>query len=241
MIGALRPAQVAGTTLAAVLVISIVGSGAYAVLGHLDLAVALPIAIGSVAGSILGALSARRLSMGLMAIIFLAILPYFAVKELWPSFAGPVISANLVSLSVLGFATGSLSGLPGIGGASLVVPALVGFFLIDHHAAQGIAMSVALADSMAGATTHARSKNIDLHTLLYLAAPALVAAVAGALLSDSLSTSILRNLFGGFMAAVWVLMLVRAARQPVSSLMASLRYRRRDSKSGEPETVTRGM
>ena len=36
----LRPAQVAGTTLATVLVISAVGSGAYASLGHLDMGLA---------------------------------------------------------------------------------------------------------------------------------------------------------------------------------------------------------
>ena len=231
VMGTLRPAQVAGTTLTAVLVISIVGSGAYASLGYLDLTVAWPIAVGSVAGSILGALSARRLSVGLMVGIFLAILPYFVIKEFWPSFAGPVISADIVSLAILGFAAGTFSGLLGISGASLVVPALVGFFLIDHHAAQGIAMSVALADSLAGVATHARSRNIHFRTLVYLAAPALVAALAGALLSHSLSGSILRNLFGTFMAAVWVLMLVRLTKESVLSRMASLYYRLRATKS----------
>ena len=45
---ALRPAQVSGTTLATVLLISLVGSGAYASLGHMDLGLAWPIALGSV-------------------------------------------------------------------------------------------------------------------------------------------------------------------------------------------------
>ena len=54
-----------------------------------------------------------------------------------------------MALVLLGLATGFCSGLLGIGGASLVVPSLVAFFLIDHIAAQGIAMSVALADSFA--------------------------------------------------------------------------------------------
>ena len=85
----LRPAQVAGTTLATVLVISMVGSGAYASLGNLNLELAWPIAAGSVAGSVLGSLMAKRVSMGLMLLMFLTIIPYFALKEFWPSMGVP--------------------------------------------------------------------------------------------------------------------------------------------------------
>ena len=105
-----------------------------------------------------------------------------------------------------------MSGLLGISGASLVVPSLVAFFLIDHHAAQGLAMGVALADSTAGAATHWRGRNIDYRVLLYLAPPALVAAVAGAFLSHSLSDSVLRNVFGAFMVTVSVVMLLRLTK-----------------------------
>ena len=127
--GRLRPAQISGTTLATVFLISMVGSGAYASLGHLNLALAWPIATGSVIGAVVGALMAKRLSMRLMILMFLVILPYFAAKELWPSFAAPVISTGFVTLGILGFATGLFSGFLGISGASLIVPSLVGFFL----------------------------------------------------------------------------------------------------------------
>ena len=184
LVGNLRPAQVAGTTLATVLVISTVGSGAYASLGHLDIEVAWPIVLGSVVGAMSGALMAKRLSMRLMVMLFLVILPYFAIKEFWPSLASPDIATSVVSLGLLGLCAGVFSGLLGISGASLVVPSLVAFFLIDHHAAQGIAMGVAVADSAAVAATHARGRNINYRVVLYMAAPALVAALAGALLSN---------------------------------------------------------
>ena len=161
----LRPSQVSGTTLATVLVISEVGSGTYASLGHLNFGVAWPIAVGSIIGSVSGALASGRLSLRIMVLMFMVILPYFAVKELWPSFAAPIIAPHLIALGALGLGTGFLSGLLGISGASLVVPSLVGFFLIDHHAAQGIAMGVALADSAAGVATHARARNIDYRVL----------------------------------------------------------------------------
>ena len=80
LVGALRPAQVSGTTLASVLFISSVGSVAYGSLGHLNIGIALPIALGSVLGSVIGALTARRLSMRLMLGLFLFLLPYFAIK-----------------------------------------------------------------------------------------------------------------------------------------------------------------
>ena len=210
--GSLRPAQVSGTTLATVLFISIVGSVTYATLGHIDLGLVWPIAIGSISGAVLGALAARRLSIRLMIGLFLVVIPYFVLKEVWPSVAAPALSTSFVSLIALGSVTGSLSGLLGISGASLIVPSLVGFFLIDHHAAQGIAMTVALADSAAGTATHARSGNINWRMLLYLAIPAVMASVGGAILSDHLSASALRYMFAVFMVAVWATLLARLAK-----------------------------
>ena len=110
-----------------------------------------------------------------------------------------------------------MSGLLGISGASLVVPSLVAFFLIDHHAAQGIALGVAVADSTAGVITHARGRNTDYRVLLYMAAPALIAAVAGAFLSNALPLSILRNLFGAFVVVVWLIMLGQLIKDFVRS------------------------
>ena len=151
----------------------------------------------------------KRLSIGVMTLMFLAILPYFALKEFWPSLAAPDIPLTTLSLVFLGFAAGVLGGLLGISGASLVVPSLVAFFLIDHHAAQGIAMSVALADSVAGVITHARQGNVNYRALMSLAPIALVAALTGALLSHYLPEPALRILFGGFMTAVSLMMLGR--------------------------------
>ena len=217
--GTLRPAQVSGTTLSTVLLVSMVGTGAYASLGNLNLDLAWPIATGSVAGAVLGALTAKRVSMRLMIVMFLVILPYFAAKVLWPSFAGPTISTSLLSLGSLGFATGFLSGILGISGASLVVPSLVGFFLFDHHTAQGIAISVAMADSAAGAATHARWGNVNYRVVSCLAIPAV--AAGGAFLSDSLPSSALRNLFLLFMVATWGILLVRLIKDYLRAVAAS--------------------
>ena len=117
--------------------------------------------------------------------------------------------------------TGFLSGLLGIGGASLVVPSLVGFFLLDHHAAQGIAISVALADSSAGALTHARAGNINYRVLMYMSIPAVLAALAGAFLSNSLPDLALRYLFVIFMMAVFATLLYRCIRGYLWSRVAS--------------------
>ena len=151
----------------------------------------------------------KRLSIGVMTLMFLAILPYFALKELWPSLATPDIASTTQSLILMGFAAGLLGGLLGISGASLVVPSLVAFFLIDHHAAQGIAMSVAFADSLAGVITHLWQGNVNWRALTNLAPIALFAALAGAFLSHYLPEPALRILFGGFMTAVLLMMVGR--------------------------------
>ena len=212
LVGGFKPAQIAGTTLATVLLISAVGSGAYASLGLLNLGLAWPIAMGSATAAVLGALATKRLSTRLMISMFILILPYFAAMELWPSFAAPELSTNFVWLVALGGATGFMSGLLGISGASLVVPSLVAFFLLDHHAAQGIAISVALADSIAGTATHAKHGNIDYSVLRRLAGPAIVAALIGSFLSGALPASVLRILFAVFMLGTWVMLVVRLVR-----------------------------
>ena len=198
--GRLRPAQVAGTTLATVFLISAVGSGAYASLGGFDLGLVWPIAAGAIAGSTLGALSSRRLSARVMLLMFLLILPYFAVKEFFPGVDAPFIGTGLVPLALLGL---------GISGASLIVPSLVAFFLIDHHAAQGVAISVALADSAAGGITHARFGHIDYRAVMYMAGPAIIAALTGALLSNLLSADTLRVIFGVFLTVLSLVLLAR--------------------------------
>ena len=203
-----------------------------------------PIAVGSVAGSVLGALSSRRLSTRIMILTFLAILPYFAVKEFFPSFAAPAIATSTVSLGILGLLTGYLSGLLGISGASLVVPSLVAFFLIDHHAAQGIAMSVALSDSVAGTVTHARGRNVEFRVFLFMVGPALVGALVGVFLSNSLSASILRTVFGVFLVTVWAVMLMRflkvtrSRRRAVTPLPAGVTA---DKLGSDGFDVTRGV
>ncbi len=205
----LRASQVSGTTLATVLVISAIGVAAYASLGHLSLGLAWPIAAGSAAGAVLGAMMSGRLSQRWMGVIFVVILPYFTLKEFFPSLAAPDMAADVLTLGLLGAVTGFLSGLLGISGASLVVPSLVAFFLIDHHTAQGIAIGVALADSLAGTAAHSRKRTIDRRVFLLMAIPALFGALVGALLSDLLSSVALRYIFGVFMLAIWGLMLVR--------------------------------
>ena len=221
----LRPSRVSGTTLATVLVISIAGSATYASLGYLNLGLAWPIALGSVVGSVLGALTSRRLSMRLIVSIFLIMLPYFALKEFWPGLAAPSIPADLLSLGLLGLATGFVSGLLGISGASLVVPSLVAFFLIDHHVAQGMAMGVALADSLAGVTVHGLRGNLDRKVLMHMAPTALLAAIAGALVSHFLPVVALRTIFGLFMTAVWLAMLSRFVKQLLQARSRSVRDR----------------
>ena len=177
--------------------------------GGFGLNLAWPIAIGSVTGAVLGALTSRRLSVRLMLVIFLLVLPYYVIKEFWPALAAPVVASNLISLGMLGLATGYLGGLLGISGASLLVPSLVGFFLIDHHAAQGIALAVALSDSATGVAAHSRARSVDYRVLFYLAAPAFVGALGGALLSHYLSASVLRNISGAFLAMFWTTVLAR--------------------------------
>jgi uncharacterized protein len=111
-------------------------------------------------------------------------------------------------LAAIGAAAGVLSGLLGVGGGIVMVPALViaGF---GQHRAQATSLAAIVPIAVVGAIFFGRAANVDFLAALVLAAGSLVGVRIGAQLMHRLSEVLLARIFGVFMIVVAITMLVR--------------------------------
>lgn len=104
---------------------------------------------------------------------------------------------------LVGFAAGVLGGM-GMGGGTILIPALTILLGVNQHLAQ--ATNVLAFLPMAALALPAHKKNGLLRTddVWEIVLPALVTTVLGGLLMAALPTQVLRKLFGFFLVALAV-------------------------------------
>lgn len=122
---------------------------------------------------------------------------------------------------MMGGLVGLLGGMLGIGGGSLIVPGLV-FLLRRQGVPLGLAMKIAVATSLASIlftslrAMYAQEKRraIDWHLVSILGVPVLLGSLVSGSLAAYLPGTILKGVFGAFLAIVGVQLL--AAWHPIS-------------------------
>ncbi len=101
-------------------------------------------------------------------------------------------------VALIGFGSGIISGM-GIGGGTILIPALLFLTGIDQHQAQGINLIYFVPTAVTALCIHRREGNLSWQVAKPLALLGLAGAAAGALLAVSLESELLRRIFGGFL------------------------------------------
>jgi len=96
---------------------------------------------------------------------------------------------SLMPALVLGLAVGFISGLFGIGGGSLFVPAMVLLFRYPPHVATATSMFVILLSSLMGTFTKLSLGQVDLWMVVCLAPTAIIGGWLGARIASKLSSA----------------------------------------------------
>lgn len=185
-------------SLAGVLPAAIVGSITYALQGSVDVFAAALIAVGGIGGALIGTRLLRVLSLGWLRWAFVALLLLVAVRMFLDLPAGDPVAIGLwsgIALVGLGLVVGIASGLFGIGGGVLIVPALVGLFGFDPVAAKGASLLAMIPTSITGTIANTRAKLVRPVDGLVLGSAAAVASFPGALLAHQLPTRLSNLLF----------------------------------------------
>ncbi len=109
---------------------------------------------------------------------------------------------------LLGLAAGVLSGLVGIGGGIIIVPALVLFFGLSQHQAQGTTLALMVPPiGILAAWTYYKHGDVDLRIAALVAAGFFLGGLIGARFATGLSNTILEKIFGVSLLLVAVKMI----------------------------------
>jgi len=117
-------------------------------------------------------------------------------------------------LVTIGLTAGVLSGLFGIGGGVVIVPALVYLAGFDQRLAAGTSLAVLLAPVGLGAVLeYYRNGNVDLRAAVVLAVSLAAGAMLGAVLASEVTGTYLRLAFGLFVLLLGFYLVLGACRQ----------------------------
>jgi uncharacterized membrane protein YfcA len=158
--------------------------------------------------------AASRLPQPVLTAAFAAVAGLAAVAMLCPSRAatGPVSGGARPARAVgTGAGLGALTGLLGVGGGFLVVPALVNVLAFEMQAAVGTSLLVISANSLASlATRGATTAGIDWAVIGPFTGAAILGAWDGKRLAAKVTGTLLQRTFAVLLLAVAAFMLVDA-------------------------------
>ena len=196
--------KVIGVSLATIVPTALVGIATHYIIksSNIRLLVALFVIIGSIVGAKFGARVANKISSKILKGLFALLLLFVGLKLMGiitiPT--KPISSTTTYFLLiVLGLLAGSASALFGIGGGAVIVPGLNLFFGLPMHEAIATSLTVVLPTAFAGVIFHKEFDNVDTETVKFLIPTALIGAVFGAIVTNSLPSVSLKIIFGVLM------------------------------------------
>jgi uncharacterized membrane protein YfcA len=114
--------------------------------------------------------------------------------------------------ALVGVIAGVSSGLAGIGGGVIMVPAMALIFGFEQQLAQGTSTLAIIFTAMAGTRVNIRNRRIDLRTAVLLGLGGAVTGFIGAWLAGQVDSDQLRRYFGGFVLISGIRMGYRAVK-----------------------------
>ncbi len=129
---------------------------------------------------------------------------------------------QVLSLVLLGAVAGGSSGLLGIGGGIIMVPALVVLFYFGQQMAQGTALAVMVPTALIGAFTYAAGRKVSWPAAIVIMVGAVIGARCGATVALKLPAGVLRTLFALLLVGVAVRMMPRGTAGEMSMLAGVL-------------------
>ena len=111
-------------------------------------------------------------------------------------------------IAVLGLVTGFANGLFGSGGGTLVVPGMQKFLKVEQHKAHATAIAIILPLTVISVFIYFKGVEADWGMILWISAGGVAGGFIGAKLLNKISGFLLHKIFGAFMIAAAVRMIL---------------------------------
>ena len=208
----------AGTSLAAIVPMAIVGVISYAVEGSVDWIAAVLLSVAAIGGAQIGShllnrLPIQALRWGFIGFLVVIVVSLFLVIPSRDAVIELTVG-SVLGLLALGLVTGVLSGLLGIGGGVIVVPMLIVLFGASDLIAKGTSLLMIIPTAISGTIGNLRRHNVDLPAAAVIGLSACTTTAVGALAAAAVDPAVANLLFALFVAAIAVQLTVKALRAP---------------------------
>ncbi|GAA0863449.1 sulfite exporter TauE/SafE family protein [Paraclostridium tenue] len=107
-------------------------------------------------------------------------------------------------LIIIGFFSGIIGGM-GMGGGTILIPALILFLNIDPKIAQSVNLLSSVPMTIFALIIHIKNKNVILSLVIPIALFGIAGAIVGSFLANYISSETLRRVFGVFLLIVGIL------------------------------------
>ena len=125
-----------------------------------------------------------------------------------------MLEPTTLLLILIGLGAGILSGVFGIGGGVVIVPALIYLAGFTQHRATGTSLAVLLPPiGFAAMWEYYRHDNVDVRAAMIIAAAVFIGGWLGALVANRVSGPYLRLAFGVFVVVLGVSLIAGAFRR----------------------------
>jgi hypothetical protein len=115
---------------------------------------------------------------------------------------------NQLLFIALGLLAGALSGVFGIGGGTILIPALVFLLGFTQHQAQGTTLAAMVPPiGLLAAWKYWQAGNVKIASAAFICAGFFIGGLLGAILAQHISEPLLKKLFGVFLMLVSLTMI----------------------------------
>lgn len=108
----------------------------------------------------------------------------------------------------VGLIAGLISGMLGVGGGTISIPAMTLLLGVEQHTAQGVSLAALMFTALVGAFIHYRQGNVKLHMALLIAPSAVAFSYLGAWAAGIVSAEWLARVFAIFLLIIGCRMLL---------------------------------
>jgi len=211
----------AATSLTAIVPTAIAGSLTYFANTQIDLLAGAIIAVGAILGALIGTWMLRRIPLVWLRWMFIVLILVVAVRMLVvePSRGEQLDMTVVLALGylALGLVMGIASGLFGIGGGVIAVPALIAVFGMSDLIAKGTSLLVMIPTGITGTISNVRAKLVDVRAGLVVGVAATAASVPGVAIALTMSPRVSSILFAALLLVAAVQLTfkaIKAQRKP---------------------------